>query len=298
MRLFDRSIRIEFSGVDIAPIENLKMTFDIDKNDGNQFNHGLVTITNLPEATRNKIARAHPLGFPMVEPIINMSLYAGYRGREVLLLSGDILSAINNLVGPNWLTNIDVFSGLNDATKADVQVAFSLPTNAKVISDQLLAKLGIDVKYTQEATEILNNKRPNDFSTSGMAADEASVFLARYGLAFTIEEGSQGLVYIDNRPRNPNAGKTNDNTFKPSNGLIGTPQITRIGINIKSFLRPGIRIFEKVFVESRTTTGSLQAPGYAPEYHVIGMKHVGDNRDNDWFSEFECAYTSLSEGVY
>lgn len=298
MILFDRSIRLEFEGVDIEPITDLRVAFEIDKNDGLQFNHGLVTIYNLPAVTRKKIARPHPLDFPMIEPIIKISIWAGYAGNEIKLLSGDILSAINDRRGANWLTNIDIYSGLNDTTKGNVQVAFSLPTNAKVISDQLLAPLGIDIKYTQEALEILRNKRPSDFSTSGMAAEESSVFLGRYGLAFTIEEGGQGLVYKDNRPRDPNSGQTDDNTFSPQNGLLGTPQITRAGINIKSYLRSRIKLFEKIFVESATTTGSLQAPGYSPEYHVIGMKHIGDNRGSDWFSEFECVYSSLDQGVY
>jgi hypothetical protein len=295
---FDRSIKLEFEGVDIAPITDLKIVFEIDKNDGLQFNHGLVTIFNLPKVNREKIARPHPLDFPMVDPVIKMSLFAGYRGKEVLLVSGDVLSAINNRQGPTWMTNIDLYSGLNDSSKGNVQVAFSKPTSAKVISDQLLGPLGIDIKYTQEALEILKNKKPNDFSASGISSKEATVFLDRYGLAFTIEEGGQGLVYKSNRPRDPNAGKTNDNTFSPQNGLIGTPQITRAGINIKSQLRSRIKMFEKIFVESATTTGTLQVPDYAPEYHVIGMKHAGDNRGADWFSSFECVYSSLFQGVY
>lgn len=298
MKLFDRSIRVEFEGVDIPPITDLRVAFEIDKNDGLQFNHAFITITNMPDKNRNKIARAHPLNFPMIDPVIKMSLFAGYKGREILLAAGDVLSAIPNLRGANWETEIDIYSGLSDSTKADTQVAFSLPTSAKVISDQLLAKLGMDIKYTAEALDILKNKKPNDFSTSGMSAQEATVFLARYGLAFTIEESGRGLVYKSNRPRNPNSGKTDSNSFTPQNGLIGTPQITRAGINIKSFLRPQIKLFEKIFVESQTTTGALQAPGYSPEYHVIGMKHKGDNRGADWFSEFECVYSKLAEGVY
>lgn len=298
MTLFDRSIRVEFSGVEIATVENLRVTFEIEKNDGLQFNHGVITIYNLEPVSRLKIARPHPLNFPMVDPVIGLSLFAGYAGNEVLALKGDVLSAINQKQGPNWLTVIDVYSGLSDTTKADAQVSFSLPTSAKAIADQLLGKLGIDIKYTAEAIEILQGQRANDFATSGMAAEEASIFLSRYGLSFTIEEGGQGLVYVSNRPRNPDASKTDDNTFTPSNGLIGTPQITRAGINIKSLLRPRLKLFEKIFVQSATTTGTLQAPEYSPEYHIIGMKHVGDNRGADWFSELEAVYTSLFEGTY
>lgn len=298
MTLFDRSIRVEFSGVEIAPVTDLRIAFKIEKNDGLQFNHGTITIYNLSDATRRKVARPHPLKFPMVDPVITVSLFAGYRGQEVLVLKGDILSAINSKAGPDWLTVIEVFSGLSDSSKADTQVSFSKPTSAKLVADQLLSKLNSDIKYTAEALRILQGQRVNDFATSGMAAQEASVFLAKYGLKFTLEEGGQGLVYVENKPRNPDDGKTNDNTFSPQNGLIGTPQITKAGINIKALLRPRVKLFEKIFVQSRTTTGTLQATDYSPNYHVIGLSHAGDNRGADWFTEIEAVYSSLFEGAY
>jgi hypothetical protein len=305
MALFDRSIRVEFSGVDIPPVTDLRVAFEVDKNDGLQFNHGLITIYNMQEKNRFKIARAHPDGFPMIEPIIIVSLYAGYKDKEILLFTGDVLSAINSKRGPTWQTEIDIYSGLNDSTRADVQVSFSLPTNSKSIIDQLLANLNIDIKYTPEAFSILRSRRINDFSASGMAAKEASVLLGRYGLSFTIEENGQGLVYVFDRPRNPQSGKTNDNTFttgagenSTGNGVIGTPMITRRGIDLKSYLRPRLKLFEKIFVQSATTTGTLQAVDYSPEYHIIGLKHIGDNRGADWFSELECIYSSLVPGEY
>jgi hypothetical protein len=308
MALFDRSIRVEFSGVDIKQVTEKRIAFEVDKNDGLQFNHGLITIDNMPEKDRFKIARPHPLGFPMSDPVISVSLYAGYKDKEILLVTGDVLSAINAKNGPTWQTVIDVYSGLNDSTRADVQVAFSRPTNSKSIADQLLGKLGIDIKYTPEALSALQNQRVNDFATSGMADKEASIFLGRYGLSFTIEESGQGLVYVSDRPRNPQAGKTNDNTFSTGNssdgnnttgnGVIGTPVITRRGIDLKAYLRPRMKLFEKIFVESATTTGTLQGANYSPEYHIIGLKHIGDNRGADWFTELECVYTSLSQGNY
>jgi hypothetical protein len=298
MALFDRSIRVEFSGVDIPKITDLRVAFEVDKNDGLQFNHGLITIYNMSANNRFKIARAHPDGFPMIEPIITVSLYAGYKDKEILLFTGDVLSAINSKRGPTWQTEIDIYSGLNDSTRADVQVSFSLPTNSKSIIDQLLANLNIDIKYTPEAFSILRSRRINDFSASGMAAKEASILLSRYGLGFTIEESGQGLVYVSYKARNPQSGKTNDNSFTPQNGLIGTPMITRRGIDLKAYLRPRLKLFEKIFVQSATTTGTLQAVDYSPEYHIIGLKHIGDNRGADWFSELECIYSSLVPGEY
>ena len=97
--MFKRSIRVEFEGIDIKPITKLRVAFEVEKSDGLQFNHGMVTIFNMLPSNRSKISRPFPLGFPMKEPVVKVMLYAGYEGQEILLLTGDILSATNEKRG-------------------------------------------------------------------------------------------------------------------------------------------------------------------------------------------------------
>src|SRR3989304_1637873 len=58
---FKRSVRVEFTGANINPITNLRVAFEVDKNDGQQFNHALLTIWNLNSTSRAQIARPMPL---------------------------------------------------------------------------------------------------------------------------------------------------------------------------------------------------------------------------------------------
>ncbi len=298
--IFDRVARVSFAGVQLDPVTDLRIQFTADKHDGLQLNQGTITIFNLSENARNTIARPYPLDFPMIDPVITVFLKAGYRGQDVQMFAGDLMSATNERVGPDWRTVIQMFSGFNVITKADVDVSIDKPTPPRSIADRLLAPLKIDVRYTSAAAAHLKKQtKVPSYSESALSFRAAYEFLDRYGLAFTIEEDGQGLVYVDDRPRDPDASKSQENTFSPDNGLIGTPRVTRYGIEIRSLLRPNIRIMQRFFVESDTIRGTLRGGGRPTgEYHVTKVSHTGDTRGEDWFTEVEGAYSNLVEGEY
>ena len=145
---FDRVAQISFTGVDVNPVTDLRITFTIEKNDGDNFNKGSITIFNLPESARNKLARPYPIGFPMIEPVITVFLKAGYKDEDVQMFSGQLVSATNVRTGPDWRTDMFVFSGYFKGTIKTINISLADKTPAKTISDRLLAPLDIDVIYT------------------------------------------------------------------------------------------------------------------------------------------------------
>jgi len=295
--MFKRSAQVSFDGVSVKPITDLRIAFEIDKDDGQQLNRGTIRIYNLNSDSRAQLAKPYPIGYPLIDPIIRVFLKAGYGGDNVQLLAGELLSGINTKEGPDWITTLEIWSGINATTKGISNFSFGDPTKAKVIADRLLSVLNIDVRYTDEADDLINNLKVTDYTSSGLSFREISLFLRRFGLSFTIEEDGQGLVYVDDRPRNPEAGQTSQNTFSPQNGLVGSPAITRTGIEIRALLRPQIRLLERFFVESRTISGTLVGNVVA-DYHAISIKHTGDTRGEDWFTEIEGAYSNLIAGDY
>ena len=295
--LFKRKATVSFENININPITDLRVLFEVDKDDGFQLNHAVIKIYNLSPDARFEISKPFPIGYPLFEPIAKVFLSVGYEGDEVRLISGELLSATNLKDGVDWITTIEIWSGIEAITKGIANFSFAKPTKAITIIDRLLKTLSIDFKYTDDATDLLSNLKVVDFTASGLTFRQISLFLNRYGASFTIEEDGQGLVYIDDRPRNPQEGQNSQNTFSPDNGLIGSPEITRTGIQFRALLRPRTRLLERIFVKSKTLFETLNSEQVS-DYHVISIKHKGDTRGEDWFTEIEGGYSNIVVGSY
>lgn len=296
---FERKIRVSFDGVSVAPVEKLRVSFQVDKDDGEHANRGMIRIYNLNASSRSALARAFPIETPFVEPVIKCYLFTGYGDRLVQLIGGEVLSATNQRIGPDWITDIEIYTGLYAATVSNIQISYDGKTSAKKVITDLLAPIGVDIRYTDAAESALQGKTVTDYSTSGLSIYETNNFLSRYGLAFVIEEDGIGLVYVNNSPREGERNQRFENTFNQENGLIGTPKVTRSGIEFQSLLRPTIRIMQRIYVESQTINQTLQnSSNLASEYFVTDIKHIGDTHSDEWFTEITGAYVGLLDGVY
>lgn len=296
---FERKVRVSFDGVSITPVENLRVSFQVDKDDGEHANRGMIRIYNLNTSSRSALARAFPVETPLIEPVIKCYLFVGYGDRLVQLIGGEVLSATNQRVGPDWITDIEVFTGLLAATVSSIQVSYDGKTSAKKVIDDLLAPIGVDIRYTQEAQAAIEGKAVTDYATSGLSIYETNNFLSRYDLGFVIEEDGIGLVYKKHAARESGRNQNAENTFKQENGLIGTPKVTRSGVEFQALLRPTVRIMQRIYVESQTISQTLQNESrIANEYYVTGIKHTGDTRSDDWFTEITGAYVGLDDGIY
>lgn len=283
----------------LEPVTGARVAFEVDKNDAKQFNHAVITVYNLEPTARAFLARPMPLDvdlrFELTEPVVTARLLAGYENDLSQIYAGDILWCHNSKVGPDWITQMELYTGLASATNGFAQVSFAAPTSSRTVLEAIVQPLGMSIRYTDAAASVLEGKTVHDYTTSGLAYAEADEFVKRYGLAFTIEDDKRGLVYDPNSARDPTSARTSANTFSPDLGLIGTPRITKSGIEIKTLLRPNISMFQRFFVLSETTRGTLQSADYAPEYYAVHLKHVGDTRGDEWFTEIEGAYARLRD---
>jgi len=296
--LFERKIRINFSGIKIPPVEKLRISFEVEKSDGSQMNHALIRIYNLNPSSRHALARVVHKKTIMQEPVITCHLAAGYQGELRQLISGDIYTATNQRVGPDWITDIELFTGIGRVKRSASTVSYALKTSAKQIVDELLAPLGLIFRFTSEAFKKLTSETVLSYSASNLSTKAAAVFLDRYRLGLMIEDDNQGLVYALDYPRDSTTAN-DSNTFSIKNGLIGSPKVTITGVEFQSLLRPTVKILQRVFVESETINETLQNQNdYRSEYYVTGLKHIGDTHSDEWYTEIEGAYVGVNEGNY
>ncbi len=298
--IFERSIKISFIGVDIDPVSDLRIQFSAEKHDTTELNRANIIIFNLSEKTRNALARPYHLDRPMAEPVITVTITAGYKGSEIVMFVGDLVIATNERSGPDWRTVMQLFTGYNATAKSWTELSLGSKTDARAVVDSLLNPLNLDAIYTEDAAKQLQGKSVSSYASSGLSFRTVHDFLTRYGLAFTIEEDNQALIYVSGKERDPNNTRTAQNTFSKESGLIGTPQVTSIGVNIRALLRPSIKILQKFYVESQTITNTLRGGGgqLANEYYVNKVAHFGDNRGQEWYTEIEGVYLSLDKTNY
>jgi len=299
MKQFNRNIEVSFEGADINPVTKLRIAFDVSKQDGVQFNVGTIRIYNLNPSSRGTLARIiHNQDDPCIGEYIKCTLRVGYGDQLIHLITGDVLFASNQRLGPDWITDIELYTGRCAAIKSRLQLSYGKKTSAKKIANDLLATiLGVDIQYIEEAEKALQNKFALSYSMSGIAYNEAAVFLSRYDLKFTIEEDGSLLVYKKGEPRDLTSSQTELNTFKPENGLLGSPKVTRLGVEFQSLLRPQIKILQRVHVESKSISETLQNQDkYSREYFVTGLKHTGDTHSDEWFTEITGSYVALNKG--
>jgi hypothetical protein len=297
---FLRSVRVSFEGgPTIQNVTNLRVAFDVKKSDGETMNSAIITIYNMNSAGRYALSTPRPFNSALVGTVIKCLLYAGYEGDEQELIAGDIFHAFSTKVGPDWITTIEIYSGILAASSSNVNFGLDGKTSALNVVKKLTAPLGIDVEYTAAAKTILQSKTLFDFSESGMPLRSTNRFLNSFGLEFTIDDDNHGLVYKIGTSRDVDAVSGGENTFHVQTGLIGTPKINRTGVDIVALLRPSISLMQKVFIVSKTISQHLQKDeALKNEYYVKGLRHYGDTHDDEWFTALECYYADLNPGVY
>jgi len=296
MKLFIRNIEVSFKGADINPISKLRVVFDVGKHDGESFNAGVIRIYNLNFSSRGALAKLISSEFdPDTKPTMQCILRVGYGDQLVQLLAGDILFATNQRIGPDWVTEIKIYAGLYNARVALTTLSYGKNTSAKKITNDLLATIkGVDIQYTQEADKALQKKSVLSYSMAGNVYNEAKVFLSSYGLSFKIEDDGVLLVYVPGKPRESKRSQNDANTFSPENGLLGTPKITSSGIEIRSLLRPQVKILQRFYVDSESINETLQNQDrFTNEYFITGLKHSGDTHSDEWHTEIIGAYVGI-----
>ena len=296
-QLFLRKCKLTFSDNSIDPIEDLRIAFEVEKNDGEKANHGMIIIYNLNQTHRNRLSKPLPIYTPYFKAV-KITLHAGYNDDLVQLIAGDLLEVRHNRVGPDWVTELSIFSGLEVANKSYTNISYNNTTQSKKIIDDILAPTGMDIKYTSEALDAILGKTQPYYAESTLSMLAAQNFLFPYDLELTIEEDGQCLVYKKLTPREKSATSNANNTISKKTGMIGSPRINKSGATIKMLLRPSIKLLQKVFIDSDsindTTIGDYRLNS---EFYVKQITHVGDTHSDDWYTELEVYYAAIKDNA-
>jgi hypothetical protein len=266
------AVDIELKTGEILRVRGLRIEFQIEKTRNSTANKANIKITNLSETTRNKMREKDAL----------VRLYAGYVGDmgASLLFVGNAERIINSWDTPDIVTEIEAKDGQQALREVRSNFSFGNNTSANAVVGRLAKDLGFplhqdfDIKGTY-----------NGFSFNGRAKDGLDQVTSRYGYDWSVINNEILII--------PKGGASMRTAVRlsPETGLVNTPErmIDQEG-KFNDALKQPLEWKINSLLNPRLDPGTLvdldskQAKGL---FLIQKVRHYGDTRGADWFSEIE-----------
>ena len=251
---WDRGLVCTVSGVRVT---DLRMEFSVRKSMENNNNTAVVKIFNLKEANRKKIAHEADI----------LSLYGGYhQGKHGTLFTGDVQTVVTSVVTPNIVTEVTAkvadiahnFGFVNTVLDADRTAPFDI---IRVIHKSMT---GVSFGATVGVEGLPKKKRP--MVVCGGVSAELNKVCRDNQLHWSVQNGELEVVAFDEAL--PVAVVVSKDT-----GMIGSPEPTELGVNVKTLLDYSIAPNKLIDVRSRVISGL---------FRVSEVVYSGNNMDGEY----------------
>lgn len=276
-------------------LDEMRIQFKVTQQDVNAPNTAEIRVFNLKDSTAQAIQNEYQ----------QVALQAGYEGGNF----GKIFSGTIKQVRRGRLNATDTFV---DIYSADGDKAY----NFAVVNKSLAAgsSLADRAKAVGEATQPMGTKMGDTSGLTGgilprgrvlfaLGREEMDNIAESGNVSWSIQDGVITLIqdtgYLPGEAVVLNA----------KSGLIGVPEATNAGIQVRCLLNPLLRIGTRLQIDNRSITNttikqqayprytdinfnaSLSADGF---YRALVIDHEGDNRGNPWYSTITCLAVDAS----
>lgn len=257
----------------------LRFNFSIEKSLVGYPNKAKIKVYNLSQKNRQLID----------EQGVNIKMYAGHEDTEELLIfDGDVVNVIHLKSGVDWITEIYAADGINVLSTSTINKTLPAGTSTPQIYNELIGQMqGISKGVTEGLQNCLSGKRSllRELQLSGNIKDWLDKIAKDCGFEYSINDGiietvATGMPVSDESPV----------VINQSTGMIGSPERTEKGINVKCILRPGLKLGRTIRVESiseKINIGNLffrdaDSIRDSGVYRIDKMVHSGDTHSNEW----------------
>ena len=272
-------IRRAFIVIDNEPLPELRVDFTIEKSLVGYPNLANIKVVNLKDSNRNLLE----------EKGLSLELYAGYEDTAVTLtFSGDLINVVHLKQGPDWYSEIFARDGGNVLDDSVINKAFPAGMTMKNIADELFKEMG-DVKkgLLDGLTDCITGKRSllRAWQASGNIRAIWDELANNCGFEWSINDG-----VFETTPKNLPVDDVPPVVINQLSGMIGSPERTDIGVNVKNHMLPELKLGRTFKVESvseKINAGNLFFKDIPPirnqgVYRIDKLIHAGDTRGNKW----------------
>lgn len=277
---------------DALDLSALRIKFKVKKTGVMTPNAADIIVYNVEEKTQKLIQNE----------FTHVLLQAGYVGNYGLIFKGNIKqfitgreSQVDNFIELNCGDGDQAynFATINQTIKAGGTPQAQL--NAGLTS---MSGMGITPGYTGALPQVA---LPRGKVIYANARDHLKRLADTYGFTWSVQDGN--LVFISQGTYLPNQKVV----LTSKTGMIGTPQQTTEGIDVKCLLNPNIKVHGRIQLDNKTiakmkidfwTPGS---PANTPSpishdgfYYTLVVEHSGDTRGQDWYSNLRLLTVDIS----
>lgn len=274
------------TGLDLAA---LRVTFRIQRGDFQTPNSADVRIYNIADNTANRITKE----------FTRIVVQAGYEGNYGLIFDGTIKQARKGRVDARD-SYVDIVAADGDQAYNYSVMALSLtagatPRDAVEAFTKAMAEHGVSAGYVPELS---TNGSARGRVYYGMTREELREWAEVQDCLWSIQDGKLTLI--------PKTSYVPGDVplISPQTGLVGVPEQTQNGIQMRVLLNPALKIGQRVRLDSTVnpfrfgldvqsqasnaliaSSNKTNADGL---YYVMSAEHSGDTRGNAWYTELTC----------
>lgn len=211
-------------------------------------------------------------------------LYAGYEGEVKLLYSGQIIEAVPQ-IGSDVVLRI---RGLSDVKWWGHNFAIqSEDITYMQLIDRAAREMGYTVNVSAKVRQT-NRKLNTSAKNLSYTGDPLSLLSKVQAMIGGITAAPDTVfINVENEVINiwtpETAQKDSILLISQKTGMIGLPQPTGYGCNVKILMNTGITPGQIVRVQSE------RIEVLNTDYYVIGVQHEGELRGNSWYTTLDCA---------
>jgi hypothetical protein len=256
-RLFGRTYRLT---VGDRQWTELDIEFDIDRSSGRP-GRATVVLWNLSRPSRDALAQSHDA---------RVELLAGYDVEQHLIFAGLVRGATSTRDGAEWRTELRCLDGAGALTR---RVSFAARSDRSIgeVLEACAVALGVGIGNAREAFAaaglLAGGRAVRSAVLAGSAAAELEGLCVSAGLEWSIQDGVlQVSLEGDSSERSALL-------LSASSGLVGSPQVSRHGVEFDALMVPGLRPGALVQLEAANGSGT---------YRCRGVRYVGSTSGDSW----------------
>lgn len=285
------------NGLDLS---QLRIKFSVKRSDTPTPNTADIRVYNVELQTALRIRKE----------FTRVILQAGYEGNYGVIFSGNIKQVLLARESATD-TYIDIIAGDGDRAYNYAMVNKSLAAGS-TLSDQIntvadsMSEKGVTLGYVADQGQ---TKLPRGKVLFGNGRNYLRNAALTSNSAWSIQ--NEKIIFVANKGYLPGTQVDINSTT----GMIGAPQQTNDGVNVKTLLNPNIQISGRIkldnstIIQQKLSLEQIAAAkgdtklinGLIPRnlnangsYYVLAMEHQGDTRGLEWYTNLVCLNIDVS----